>query len=182
MRTITLFCFLITLSGCEISSATNTGNEAEASEAQTASPINPETVGEYLCTVAEKASIESIHLEGSGPPSAVAERNLTTRFRIDISKVQIGGQQRLRLDELPFDGANRDSIEWHTANSVLHSSYLGDGESFHTAQKDTEGFFVLGPTVHSSADGDLSFYHSGFEWAGGEDTRLSVRWGRCKRT
>ena len=45
-----------------------------------------------------------------------------------------------------------------------------------------EGFFVLGPTVHSGVDGDLSFYHSGFEWAGGEDRFLSIRWGRCKKS
>ena len=152
-------------------------------ETEQASLLNTKTVGEYLCTVAEKASIESNHTEGAGPPAAVAYDTPATRFRIGISKVQSGGQQRLQLDELPFDGAGRDTTDWHTPNSVLHAPYLGDGQSFHATEEDAEAFFVLGgPTVHSNADGNLSFYHSGFEWAGGEDTYLSVRWGRCKKT
>lgn len=143
---------------------------------------NTQAIGEYLCTVAEKASIASIHLEGAGPPVASSENGLTTKFKIGIREHLGGGKSRLQLIELPYDGPDRDRYEWHTKNSVIHTPYIGDGANFESTDAGEEGFFVLGPTIHSSADGDLAFYHSGFEWAGGEDTALSVRWGRCKRS
>lgn len=133
---------------------------------------------EYICTVAEKASIASIHLEGAGPPKAMVDDRLPTRFKIRIT----GEGEQFRLEEIPYGGTDRDPMEWHTGNSILHSSYMGDGNNFSATGGDKEAFFVIGPTIHTSKDGVISFYHSGFEWAGGEDTNLSIRWGRCKPT
>lgn len=145
--------------------------------AQDSAPDRP-SAGDYRCTVAEKASIESNHTEGSPPPVAVIEQRLPTRFLIRIAA---GPDNALLLTELPYDGADRDQREWHTPSSVIHGTYSWSGDSFRSDEDGEEAFFALHPTVHSNADGDLSFYHSGFEWAGGEDTYLSIRWGRCRK-
>ena len=87
---------------------------------------------------------------------------------------------RFRLLEIQYDGPDRDDSVWHTENSVLHGEYRGDGNLF-VAFKD-QAFFSFGKaTAHKNSDGDFEFYHSGFEYPGGEDTKLSVRWGRCKK-
>ena len=154
---------------------------ASLDEGDGAPSVNTQAIGEYLCTVAEKSSIASSHMEGAGPPEAVIDNQLPTKFRVGITKEDVDDGSTLRLLELPYDGLNRDSYEWHTPNSIIHTAHVGDGTRFSSSDAEAEGFFVLAPTMHSNADGDLAFYHSGFEWAGGEDTLLSVRWGRCKR-
>jgi hypothetical protein len=182
MRSVLAFGICATIAGCDAPSEPRLASEKGAFDGAGARIADVRMVGEYLCTVAEKASIESLHLEGAGPPTAVVDDRLPTRFRLGISEGKGANAQELRLVELPYEGADRDPTEWHTANTVLHSAYVGDGRSFISTERDAEDFFVLGPTVHSSVDGDLAFYHSGFEWAGGEDAFLSIRWGRCKKS
>jgi hypothetical protein len=85
-----------------------------------------------------------------------------------------GEGQGFTAIETPYSGADRDPCEWHTANSVLHSAYVSeDGQDFVA----TEDRAFLRITV--LRDGALRFYHSGFDYPGGEDTNLSVRWGTC---
>lgn len=182
MRMLIALLISVALSGCDKSMKPTADSLTAISEAEKTLPNSFEMVGRYLCTVAEKASIESLHLEDSGPPTAVSQRNVATRFRIEISEREDGQSDKLSLVELTYDGPDRDPTEWQTRNSVLHSPYVGRGSGFRSTDAEAEGFFVLGPTVHSNADGDFAFYHSGFEWAGGEDTYLSIRWGRCKKT
>ena len=134
--------------------------------------------GTYLCTVAEKAGLSERHLEGAGPPRAINYPSPMTRFRMRISPID-HKKMHFSLVEIAYDGADRDDAEWHTDNSVLHGEYRGDGNSF-TARKD-QAFFAFGKTRHKNGDGDYEFYHAGFEYPGGEDTKLSVRWGRCKK-
>lgn len=181
MRSFVAFLSCLILLGCGASSAPEADSAVRAPSSGSDSSKVAQIVGQYLCTVAAKASIESLHLEDSGPPVAVAQNQLATRFKIRISEALSDGKNRLRLDEVPYNGADRDPSEWHTSNQVLHSSYLGNGDSFHATGEDSEAFFTLRPTVHKSVDGELAFHHSGFEWAGGEDQLLSVRWGRCRR-
>ena len=178
-----LIALLISMavSGCDNNMKATGGSLPAISEAEKTLPKSFEMVGRYLCTVAEKASIESSHLDEAGSPAAVSQRNVATRFKIEISERDDGQSDKLSLVELPYDGPDRDPTEWQTRNSVLHSSYVERGSGFQSTDVEAEGFFVLGPTVHSNADGDFAFYHSGFEWAGGEDTYLSIRWGRCKK-
>lgn len=168
------------LLGCEPSSEIQTAVRVHADEGEDVPNANTQVIGQYLCTVAEKASIESSHMEGAGPPKAVLDNQLPTRFRVSIS-ADVGKGSALQLVELPYDGPDRDPYEWHTQNSVIHSVYVGDGTSFNASDAEAKGFFELRPTIHSNSDGTLAFYHSGFAWAGGEDAVLSVRWGRCKR-
>lgn len=134
--------------------------------------------GTYLCTVSEKAGITSQHREGAGPPSAIKYDDSVTRFKMQISPINLE-QFQFRLIELPYDGGDRDKAEWHTEHSVLHGEYRGDGNSF-VASKD-QAFFAFGKTDHKNSDGNFEFYHAGFEYPGGEDTKLSARWGRCKK-
>ena len=134
--------------------------------------------GTYLCTVVEKAGLASQHREGAGPPKAINYDSPMTRFKIRISPIN-GQKMRFRMVEIQYDGADRDDAEWQTENSVLHSEYRGDGNSF-VASKD-KAFLSLGKTLHKNSDGDFEFYHAGFEYPGGEDTKLSMRWGRCKK-
>jgi len=136
-------------------------------------------VGDYLCTVSEKASISSTHLENAGPPTAVIDKHLPTRFRMRISPVK-HPKGKFQLTEINYKGTDFDQMSWHTIKSIFHGPYFGDGSRF-VANDETDGVFSISQTRHANKDGDLSFYHSGFEWAGGDDTRLSIRWGRCKR-
>ena len=135
--------------------------------------------GDYLCTVAEKASITSIHLEDADPPFAGVDDQLPTRFRMRITQ-EDEGDYSYRMIEIPYDGDDRDPRTWHTENSILHSAYLGNGIEFSAIEG--QSFLSIHPTVHDNSDGDISFYHAGFEYPGGEDTELSVRWGRCRLT
>jgi hypothetical protein len=168
------------MSGCGEFPAQSKIDSAPA-ETDILHPDQLHMVGEYLCTVSEKASIARQHLEDAAPPAAVSQNGISTKFRIGISEQENEGETGLQLVELPYGGPDRDPYEWHTQDSVIHNPYVGDGRRFLSSDKEAEGFFVLGPTMQSNADGDLEFYQSGFEWAGGEDTLLSVRWGRCKR-
>jgi hypothetical protein len=176
-------CFSMALAGCDspTKASVMVADRSETSEAIEHS--DDELIGEYLCTVARRAALERIHVEDAGPPEATTEplfgSRPPTRFRIGISR---GEGATLHLTELRYAGTDRDQTEWHTPNSVIHSRYSGSGGSFTSAPEDPEAFFVLGSPVGSHADGNREFYHSGFAWAGGEDSVVSVRWGRCKKT
>ncbi|MEP0190586.1 MAG: hypothetical protein ABJP70_08185 [Erythrobacter sp.] len=180
MRSAIIFFMLAALCGCEGSSTPRTDSEKDVAEAGMGRPNSVDMIGHYLCTVAEKASIESLHLEGSAPPNAVSQSNVGTKFRIHIFEHDDDQGNGQKLIELPYDGPGRDPTLWQTQNSVLHSPYAGVDGSFQSTDAETKGVFILAPTVHSGADGELSFHHSGFEWLGGEDNFLSIRWGRCK--
>lgn len=138
----------------------------------------PGLVGDYLCTIVEKASIGTTHLEGAPPPKAFINDRLLMRFGLRIT---YDGKDRstYKMVEIPYEGPDRDLTDWHTENSVLHSVYVGDGTTFKAT--DSDGFVRFHATVHSNEDGGFSFSHGGYEWAGGEDGHLSIRWGRCKK-
>lgn len=176
MRRLGMSILVLILAGCGAAKSSEPDVNAEATELTVA--VNPVKPGEYLCTVAEKTSISQTHLEDSPPPAAVIDSSLPTRFPIAIS---VEGDGDYRLVELPYSGSDRDPYEWHSEMSVIHGEYRGNGESFRSTVTGEEAFFVIGRTVHANRDGDLVFYHSGFEWAGGEDLSLSSRWGRCSK-
>ncbi|MES2001985.1 MAG: hypothetical protein V4444_06720 [Pseudomonadota bacterium] len=81
--------------------------------------------------------------------------------------------------EIAYEGPDRDRAEWEDKNSVLHSAYFGNGTDFYAA--DRPAFMTLYRTRPGHSDGDIAFYHSGFEYPGGEDENLAVRWGRCRK-
>lgn len=134
--------------------------------------------GVYLCTVVEKAGIAGRHSELAGPPFAQLNKGAPTRFKIQISRMPKSAK-RYRLTEIPYVGSDRDQAEWEDENSVLHGLYLGDGSAFNA--ENGPAFLTLAQTHFPNSDGDLEFYHAGFEYAGGEDQHLSVRWGRCRK-
>ena len=169
---------LVSVSGCERAPEQITTRSDDSIRVELSQTRGASVAGQYVCTVAEKASIQSLHLEGANSPVAVAQNNLAYKFLIAISETE---QAEMQLIELPYNGPGADPTEWQTQNSILHIPYLGDGQTFKSTDSDDLGSFVLGPTVHTSPSGDLAFYHSGFEWAGGEDTHLSIRWGRCRK-
>jgi hypothetical protein len=139
--------------------------------AQTAHARGP--AGDYICTVEQKAGIGALHLEGSGPPRAFVANKPRTRFAIRISP-PTAKERRYRMVERPYSGRDRDRHVWHTPNAVLHSAYLSaDGEAF-VAVED-QAFLQLSPV----SSGSFHFYHAGFEYPGGVDANLSVRWGTC---
>lgn len=133
--------------------------------------------GDYLCTIVEKAGISSWHGEGSEPPKTYISNLLPTRFTMRILLDESSGAQ-YKMIETNYDGPDRDPREWHTDNSILHLAYFGDGIQFTAVEG--QAFVRFHRTVHKNDDGEFGFYHAGFEWAGGEDNHLSVRWGRCK--
>jgi hypothetical protein len=125
---------------------------------------------DYVCTVEQKAGIGAVHLEGAGAPEAFIATETPTRFSMQIT----GEGQRFVAIETPYSGADRDRYEWHTPNTVLHSAYESDDGRDFVAVEDRA--FLRITTMR---DGSLRFYHSGFEYPGGEDTNLSVRGGIC---
>lgn len=129
-------------------------------------------VGEYACAVHEKAGIASIHLEDSGPPAAYLEHEIQSTFGM---KIEATLDERLpyKATETTDRGNNPDGMEYHTQFSVLHSAYLGNGSNFGAAED--QAFL----RIYNRKDGGLYFYHAGFEYPGGEDVRLSVRYGEC---
>lgn len=136
-------------------------------------------VGEFLCTVAEEAGIASIHLEDAGPPEAyVDEENLPMRFLIRIEQ-RDGPVDDFALIELDYDGPDRDMRDYGTPFSVIHETYRGSDGEFRGPQ--SPSYFSLYETAHANEDGSFAFYQSGFQYPGGEDTELVVRWGRCRR-
>lgn len=174
MRHLGVSLLVLISTGCGAAESSEPDVNAKPAEINVAvTPVEP---GEYLCTVAEKTSISQTHLEDSPLPAATVDDSPPTRFPIAIS---VEGNGDFRLVELPYTGSDRDPYEWHSEMSVIHGEYRGDGESFRSTAVGEEGFFVIGRTVHANPDGNLEFYHSGFEWAGGEDLSLSSRWGRC---
>lgn len=129
--------------------------------------------GDYVCSVREKAGIATLHLEDAPPPKAFTDRG-TKRFAIRLSK-STAGDKRFSIVEIVYEGPDRDTREYQTPNAVLHSEYVGDGRDF--AAVEDQGFLRLIPID----DTRFEFYHSGFEYPGGVDADLSVRWGACER-
>jgi hypothetical protein len=136
----------------------------------------PSPDGDYLCTVAQKAGLAGIHLEGAGSPTAFAKVGSATRFKVRI-RPEPKRPKLYRLIEIAYDGPDRDGAEWEDENSALHSRYVGDGSLFHAV--DGPDFFAM--ARGADKDGNLEFYHAGFEHPGGEDTNLSARWGQCRK-
>lgn len=152
-----------------------------ASQPRQAKPTTARKVigaGVYLCTVSAKAGIGSIHIEGSGPPEAFAVNRAATRFKMRITRNR-SRTKPFRMVEIAYDGSDRDQAEWEDENSVLHSAYLGNGTDFYAV--DDPAFITLYRINPGHADGNIAFYHSGFEHPGGEDENLAVRWGRCRK-
>lgn len=133
----------------------------------------PDITGEYACTVHEKAGIASIHLEGADPPKAYLDKEARNTFGILISQLSEGDHE-YAVVETNDRGENPDRMEYHTQFTTLHSVYMGDGMDF-TAVED-QAFLRL----HHASDRSILFYHAGFEYPGGDDVRLSVRYGECK--
>lgn len=131
-------------------------------------------VGIYLCTTDERAAIASQHREGAGPPSARVDDRPPTIFKMQITPTHNEPKQ-YQVVEIAHEGPARDMAVWQDENSVLHSTYIGDGSVFHAV--DGPAFLTLG----RRNPGDLNFYHAGFEDPGGVDTQLAIRWGRCRR-
>ncbi len=133
----------------------------------------PDLTGNFNCTVHQQAGISSIHLEGADPPRAYEEQDVNTTFgmRIDTSP---DSNNPFVASETEDRGEHPDRAQYHTNYSLLHSAYYGDGFDF-TAAED-QGFLRL----HHQKNGNIFFYHSGFEYPGGEDVRLSVRFGECE--
>lgn len=129
-------------------------------------------VGEYACTVHEKAGVASIHLEDADPPKAYLEHEIQSTFGLKIEKIP-DEELSYEVTETEDSGDNPDRTVYHTQHSLLHSAYHGDGSDF-TAIED-HAFLRL----YRRRNGGLYFYHAGFEYPGGEDVRLSVRYGEC---
>lgn len=125
--------------------------------------------GTYICTVEQRASISTTHLEGAGPPEANIH---TAQYRFRMQVTQNSGS--FRIVEVPYDGPDQSRMQWEDDNSTFHGAYVGDGRAFHS--EDGPGFLNFNRDRWGPA---LQFYHSGYEYAGGEDQHLSVRWGRC---
>jgi hypothetical protein len=142
---------------------------AFATEA-TAESVQP---GFYICSVEQLASINSAHLEDADPPRAGAGAG-RYRFRISVRAERDG--EGLIVEEAPYNGPDRSLSVWEDDNSTLHAPYVGSDYRF-DALGETPGFLRF--TRDLRWGDDLQFYHAGFEFAGGEDMHLSVRWGRC---
>ncbi|MBD3770741.1 MAG: hypothetical protein IE925_11385 [Rhodobacterales bacterium] len=131
------------------------------------------TSSDYACEVRQKAGIAGIHIEGSGNPKSFVDTELPTRFRLRMTAT--ANDKGYILSEQPYEGPDRDRREYQTENTLLHSTYSGDGTDFRSDED--LGFMRLGKRL----DGTLWFYHSGFEYPGGADTDLSARWGLCNQ-
>lgn len=130
--------------------------------------------GSYICSVEQLASISSTHLEDADPPVASVDTD-RYRFRITISTER--DTDRLIVEEAPYTGPDRSLVQWEDDNSTLHAPYAGDGYRF-DAIGDMPGFLRF--TRDPRWGDDLQFYQSSFQYAGGEDIHLNVRWGRCQ--
>ena len=135
-------------------------------------------VGDYFCTVYEHAGISALHIPSAGPPSSFKDDSPYFKFMLRIAP-RAGEEGVYELMELPFDGPGKSRAEWHSANSLIHETYVGDGRRF-SAREDL-AFAWFGKTYHANDDGDYAFYQAGFAYPGGEDTQLGVYWGRCKK-
>ncbi len=130
------------------------------------------SAGSYLCSVEQQAHIGSTHLERAGPPETFSSDEVY-RFRLVVTGAD---GARLRIQETPYDGPQRSTAVWEDDNSALHGAYVGDGRAF-TAERGP-GFLNFGRDRWGA---NLQFYHAGFQYAGGEDESVAVRWGRCAR-
>ena len=126
--------------------------------------------GSYLCTVDQRAGVGGNHMEDSGPPTGYLDDQPRVKFRMAIVR-----GPGFTVTELPYDGPGASQYQWQDDNAVLHGPYFGDGYKF-TAAED-QAFLRMA----TMADGAVWFYHAGFEYAGGEDVALSVRYGTCRR-
>ncbi len=129
----------------------------------------PPEPGDYLCAVEQRAGISKLHLEDSGPPEAFIDPKPVVKFRMRIER-----GSGFVVSELPYAGPDANRYEFHTDKAVLHSLYLGDS-SYFTAQEDW-AFLTLYRNPQTKV---VHFWHSGFEYPGGEDTNLTVRTGTC---
>ena len=141
--------------------------------------------GTYLCTAEQEAKIASIHtMEGGSPTASVSDLS-PYRFRMRISPSR-NPSSAFVMNELEYEGEDRNPITWHTANSVLHGPYAGDGAHF-VALTDQAFFnlsFARGGKIRSGSNGrkpSSPFYQSGFAYPGGEDTQLLIRYGWCEK-
>jgi hypothetical protein len=139
--------------------------------------VKPSLAGVFLCTTAARAGIRSLHFESAGPPTGFVDKDVPTKFKMRI-KPNADQAKPYLLDEVKYEGGDRDPYEWQDEHSVLHGSYIGDGEEFSAVNG--PAFLSLYRTKPTS-DGDFAYYHAGYEIAGGEDTNLVARWGRCKK-
>ena len=128
-------------------------------------------VGRFVCTVEQKAGIGGVHLENAPPPSAFVAPHDHYRFAISIERAS----SRYRVTEAPYAGRDRDPSEWDTPNSVLRAPYDGDGSAF--TESEDQGFLTLGSL--DPVTGGFWFYLAAYEYPGGEDTNLAVRFGHC---
>jgi hypothetical protein len=131
--------------------------------------------GTYLCSVEQLAFVSSTHLEDADPPIARGGPH-HYRFRINISNER--ESDRLVVEEAPYDGPERSLVQWEDDNSTLHAPYVGDGYRF-DAVGEVPGFLRFARDRRWGDD--IQFYHSSFQYAGGEDIHLNARWGRCQR-
>lgn len=125
--------------------------------------------GSYLCTVEKRTGVSMTHLEGAPPPDVFVDTSPKMKFRMMVER----GPGYVAT-ELPYDGPDASQLTWQTENAILHGPYYGDGWQF--TAKDDQAFLRM----HDSIEPNIVwFWHSGFEYAGGEDPNLTVRWGRC---
>ena len=127
------------------------------------------SVGTYLCTVEQRAGIGTNHLEGAPPPTAYSGPQ-HYRFRISVT----AEGDRLRIVETAYTGADRSNAQWEDDNSTLHDAYLGEGDQF--SPEHGQGFLDFARNAWGEG---VQFHRAGFEYAGGEDEQVSIRWGRC---
>ena len=130
--------------------------------------------GSYTCSVEQRAGIGATHLGGDSGPQAFVDAEPAYRFRITLSD----GSEGQRVVEAPYDGPGRSRMEWHTPNSTLHAPYVRDGNVFRATGGEV-GFLQL--SSQGEPSGRIRFYLSAFEYPGGEDKVLAVRYGHCER-
>lgn len=137
------------------------------------SAIGSESVplGEYLCRVDKSVGVRGQHMEGE-QSLRTFEKETATRFKIQIV---MNHAKKYVLEEVAYEGQDRDRTQWHTEDSVLHGTYVGDGFDY---RSDSDLAFLRFGSVAS--EGRVTFLHSGFEYPGGEDVSLTVRFGTCR--
>jgi hypothetical protein len=139
-----------------------------------AAAAEPILAGAYVCDVEQRVGIGSTHLEGDAGAMGFVDEAPRYRFRMSLSD---DGEAQ-RAVEAPYDGSDRSQLEWHTPNSTLHAPYVGaDGVLRATGEE--IGFLHL--YADASSASRIRFYHSAFEYPGGEDTVVALRYGHCER-
>lgn len=131
----------------------------------------PIPAGFYLCEIEERTGIGQTHPEADPGPAAFIDDTPRYRFRIEVRTED----EMQRVVEAPYNGPERSMAEWQTPNSTLHEPYFGADGVFRA--REDMGFLNLGP----GRNGRYWLYHSAFEYPGGADVVLSVRYGQCER-